>query len=92
MEKEHEKTKDKITGLKTQNKELLYTIKVQAEKLKTLYNKIKIPASNTAPQTVPRPVIISATLIKPVKTLTYRNKEKIINRMITAPRAPASYA
>ena len=49
LEKEHEKTKNKIAGLKTQNKEFLYIIKVQAEKFKTFYKKIKILTLNIAP-------------------------------------------
>ena len=92
LEKEHEETKDKVTGLKTQNKELLHTIEVQAEELKALYDGIRMPASNEAPQTAPRPVIIPATPIRLVGTPTHRNKEEIANRMMTAPRAPASYA
>ena len=48
LEKEHEETKDKVTGLETQNKELLHIVKVQAEELKALYNGIKIPVLNTA--------------------------------------------
>ena len=51
-----------------------------------------MPASNVAPQTAPRPVIIPATPIRPVETPTHRNEEEIANRMMTAPRAPASYA
>ena len=91
MEKEHEEIKDKVIGLETQNKKLLHIIEVQAKKLKALYNRIKIPASNKAPQTTPRPVIILVTLIRLVKTPTYRNEEEIINRIMTAPKAPASY-
>ena len=90
--KEHEKIKDKIISLKTYNKELLHIVKVQAEKLKALYNKIRILVLNEVPQTTPRLVIILTTLIRLVRTLTYRNKKEIINRIIIAPRVPASYA
>ena len=92
LKKEYEETKNKIIGLKTQNKELLYTIKIQAEELKAFYNKIRIPALNKTLQTAPRPVIISAILIRLIGILTHRNEKKIANRIITAPRAPASYA
>ena len=44
--KKHEKTKDKIINLKTQNKEFLYIVKVQAEELKAFYNKIRILVLN----------------------------------------------
>ena len=91
MGKKYEKIKDKIIDLETQNKKLLYIIKVQAEKLKALYNKIRIPALNKAPQTASRPVIILATLIRLVRTSTHRNKEEIANRIMTAPRTLASY-
>ena len=65
---------------------------MQAEKLKALYNRIKMSILNETFQTAPRPVIILTTLIRLVRTLTHRNKEEIINRIITASKAPASYA
>ena len=46
---------------------------------------------NMAFQTVLRPVIIPAILIRPVETPTYKNEKKIVNKMITALRAPANY-
>ena len=92
LEKEYEETKDKIIDLKTQNKKLLYIVKVQAEELKVLYNKIKILILNEVFQIALRLVIIPAILIRLVKTPTYKNKKEIINRIITASKALASYA
>ena len=47
---------------------------------------------NVVPQTILRPVIIPATLIRPIKTLIYKNEKEIVNKIMTAPRTPASYA
>ena len=51
-----------------------------------------MPVLNKVFQTTPRPVIILAILIRLVKTLIYRNKKEIINRIMTAPRVSVSYA
>ena len=42
-------------------------------------------------QTALRPVIIPAILIRLVEILIYKNKEEIVNRIMTALRALVSY-
>ena len=91
LEKEYKEIKNKVVGLETQNKKLLYIVKVQTEKLKAFFKKIKILTSNMTFQTASRPVIIPIILIRLVKTPIYKNKEKIINKIIIALRTPASY-
>ena len=91
IEKNYIKIKSRVTALKAQNKKVLYIIKIQVEKIKALKGEIKILIVKAEPNLNPRYNIILVTLIRPITTLIYRNKERIINKVVNAFKTLINY-